>query len=76
MDWHYIDEDEHPKDKDQIVVKVEDNKLGATHAYVYVREGEGLGGWFNVWRYADEHEKAEFGKIDCVYLTENKEITL
>ena len=76
MEWFKTEEGTFPKDKDQIMVKVEGNKLGATHAYVYVREGEGLGGWFNEWRYATEEEKGMYGKIDCAYLTENKENSL
>jgi len=44
-----------------------------THAYVYVRYGEGLGGWFDEWRHATDQEKQEFGKIDCAYLKKNEE---
>lgn len=68
MNWKSCSNKEFPKEKDQIIVKTEGNKLGYTHAYVYVREGEGLGGWFDEWRYATEQEIYEFGKIDCAYL--------
>jgi len=71
MKWISV-EDEFPKVKDQIIVKLVGCKMDYTHAYVYVREEEGLGGWFDEWRYATDQEKQEFGKIDCAYLKENK----
>jgi len=61
-----------PEDKDQIIVKLVGCKMDYTHAYLYVRDSEGLGGWFDEWRYATDHEKQEFGKIDCAYLKEEK----
>jgi len=62
-----------PEPKDSIIVKLIGCELDATHAFVYVRECEGLGGWFEEWRYASKDEMEEFGKKDCVYLKENKD---
>ena len=70
MEWFKCS-DRFPEDKAQIMVKLVGCKMDYTHAYVYVREGEGLGGLFEEWRYASEDEIGEFGKIDCAYLKEN-----
>ena len=68
--------DRYPSDRDQIIVKLDGCKMDYTHAFMYVRDAMELPDIFNEWRYADNNEKNEFGKIDCAYLTENKEITL
>lgn len=71
MKWFNYSE-EHPKEKDTIIVKLKDSNSDFTHAYVYVRDTEVLGNWFDDWRYASDEEKYEFGKTDCAYLKENK----
>ena len=70
MKWFNTEDGEFPEAKDMIMVKLVGCKMDYTHAYVYVRDGEGLGGWFNEWRYATDYEKQEFGKTDCAYLKE------
>ena len=65
----------YPEPKDKIIIRLKGCKMDYTHAYVYVREGEGLGGWFDEWRYATKQEKEDFGNIDCAYLKKTDDIS-
>jgi len=54
---------------DEVIVKLDGCKK-ANYAYLRVREGEGLGGWFNGWCYAGEKEREEYN----LYLEENGKV--
>jgi len=54
LNWFKCPPD-YPKPDDKIIVKLVGCKLGK-YAYLVVREGEGLGGWFDEWAYFNEKE--------------------
>jgi len=61
-----------PKVKDQIIVKLTKKVEDYTHAFIYVREESYISDLFDEWRYTDDWEKQEFGKVDCMYLNERE----
>lgn len=69
MDWIKCDE-LLPRVKDQIMVKLTKKVENYTHAFVYIRDKDFNSDWFDEWRYTNDWEKEEFGKVDCMYLTE------
>ncbi|MBU2051560.1 MAG: hypothetical protein KKH61_21630 [Gammaproteobacteria bacterium] len=57
MNWYRLENNEWPNTGDKIIVKPIGLKGDVNYLYLQVKEGEGLGAWFNEWCYLDSFLK-------------------